>query len=222
MLSVFTQPVLRAVSVALLLWAFEDTFTTFEIQIWLPDFILGMNSIRIFCGWPIWADVTRYPGSDILIFSLSIDRQLIRITAWSKLGMPANKEKSGNKYTGSYFTVVKVSLLFKLWIMRQDFTSIYFDQWDNRLMYSSIFIRLIHVLISLPGVLISLPGVCVIRCLRSYHFGLVDSPTKGQWCGKCVSVMVSTCMIVLQIGYTRLLSINHNSIYSTVDFVSRV
>ena len=31
----------------------EDTFTTFATQIWLPDFILGINSVRIFCARPI-------------------------------------------------------------------------------------------------------------------------------------------------------------------------
>ena len=73
---------------------FECTFTTLEIQIWLPDFILGISSVRIFCAWPIWAEVTSYLGNDTVVSSLIIDRQLnIRITAWQKLGIHANEAR---------------------------------------------------------------------------------------------------------------------------------
>ena len=50
--------------------ATEHTFTTFEIQIWLPDFILGTNPLRTSCTWPIWAEVTRYLGNNIIISSV--------------------------------------------------------------------------------------------------------------------------------------------------------
>ena len=72
----------------------EDTFTTFEIPTWLPDFILGINPFRIFCAWSIWADVTYYLGNNAAISSLSFDRHLsIQISAWLKLGMHTNKAK---------------------------------------------------------------------------------------------------------------------------------
>ena len=72
----------------------EDTFTTFEIQIWLPEFILGIHSVRIFCAWPFCAEIIRYLGNDRVVSSLIIDRQLnIRITAWQKLGMRANEAR---------------------------------------------------------------------------------------------------------------------------------
>ena len=31
----------------------EDTFTTFEIQTWTPEFILGIKPFRIVCASPI-------------------------------------------------------------------------------------------------------------------------------------------------------------------------
>ena len=71
---------------------FEDTFTTFEIQTWLPDVILGINPFRIFCAWLVWAEVTYHLGKNKTVSSLSIDRHLnIQITAWLKLGMHTNK-----------------------------------------------------------------------------------------------------------------------------------
>ena len=55
----------------------EDIFTTFEIQIWLPEvFSREINLVNMFCAWPIWAEVTHYLGYNIVISSLSIDRQL--------------------------------------------------------------------------------------------------------------------------------------------------
>ena len=45
----------------------EDTLNTFKIQIWLPDFILGTNSLIIFCAWPIWADITCYLVNNTVI-----------------------------------------------------------------------------------------------------------------------------------------------------------
>ena len=88
--------------------------TTFEIQIWLPDFILGINPLRIFCAWPNWAEVICYLANDTVVSSLFIDRQLnIRIYAWKKWKYKLRRlEKIVNmapKYTGSYFTVAKVS-----------------------------------------------------------------------------------------------------------------
>ena len=75
-------------------------------------FFLGINLARIFCAWPIWAEVTHYPGNNTMISPLSINRQLkFRITARSKMGIHTKKlEKIGNKAimpTGSYFTRVK-------------------------------------------------------------------------------------------------------------------
>ena len=42
---------------------YKDTFTTFELQTWLPAFILGINSFRIFCAWAVWAEVTNHFGN---------------------------------------------------------------------------------------------------------------------------------------------------------------
>ena len=53
----------------------EDAFTTFEIQSWLPDFMLGINPFWIFCAWPVWVEVAHYIGNKIVISSLSIDGQ---------------------------------------------------------------------------------------------------------------------------------------------------
>ena len=49
--------------------------------------------IRIFCVWLIWTEVTLWFGNNTIISYLSIDRHSIniRITAWPKLGMHANK-----------------------------------------------------------------------------------------------------------------------------------
>ena len=68
----------------------EGTFTSFEIQIWLPDFILAINSIRIFCTWPNRAEVTHYIGSDFLF----INWQAVKHSE-SKLGMHANEARQG-------------------------------------------------------------------------------------------------------------------------------
>ena len=90
----------------------EDTFT--ETQTWLPAFMMGINTFRIFLAWPVWEDMTRDHWNNTVISSLSIYRQLkIRITAWPKLRTHTTKlQEIGNettKYTGSYFNVVKVS-----------------------------------------------------------------------------------------------------------------
>ena len=91
----------------------EDTFTTFEKQTWLPDFILGINPFRICCAWPVWAAVSYHLGKNKVVSSVSIDRHFnIKIIAWHKLGMHTKLQKIGNKtikYTGSYFTAVEVS-----------------------------------------------------------------------------------------------------------------
>ena len=64
----------------------KNAFTTFEIQTWLPDFILGLNPFRTFYAWPRGAEVARYLGNDTVISSLSTDRQLnFRAAAWPKL-----------------------------------------------------------------------------------------------------------------------------------------
>ena len=63
----------------------EDTFTTYEIQTWLPDIILGMDRFRNLTAWPVWVEVTGYIGNKTKISSLSIDRQLkFQLTAWQK------------------------------------------------------------------------------------------------------------------------------------------
>ena len=70
----------------------EDTVTTFWIQTWLPDFILGITPFRIFVTWPVKAEVTHYLQTKTVISSLSIDRQLnIRNNARPKLGIHAKK-----------------------------------------------------------------------------------------------------------------------------------
>ena len=52
--------------IVVLFWSvIEDTFTTFEIQTWLPDFIVGINPFQKACVWRIWAgvrEVTYYLG----------------------------------------------------------------------------------------------------------------------------------------------------------------
>ena len=64
---------------------YEDTFTTYEIQTWLPDIILGMDRFRNLTAWPVWVEVTGYIGNKTKISSLSIDRQLkFQLTAWQK------------------------------------------------------------------------------------------------------------------------------------------
>ena len=35
----------------------EDTFTIFEIQTWLSDFIMGITCLRNWTAWPVWAEV---------------------------------------------------------------------------------------------------------------------------------------------------------------------
>ena len=72
----------------------EDPFTSFEVLIWLPDIILGINPEINFCAWLIWAEVTRYLCNNTILSPASIDRLLnIRITAWPKLGIHANKAR---------------------------------------------------------------------------------------------------------------------------------
>ena len=78
----------------------------------MADLTLGINPIGIFCAWPIMAEVNRYLGNNTVISSLSINRHLnIRIATWSKLGMHTYKatEDKAMEYTGSYFTITKVS-----------------------------------------------------------------------------------------------------------------
>ena len=36
----------------------EDTLPIFKIQIWLPDFIVGLNRFRNLTAWPVWTEVT--------------------------------------------------------------------------------------------------------------------------------------------------------------------
>ena len=63
----------------------EDTFTTYELQTWLPDFILGMDRFRNLTACVLCVEVTGYIGNKTKISSLSIDRQLkFQITAWQK------------------------------------------------------------------------------------------------------------------------------------------
>ena len=58
--AIFAEKVIISTSSFLLFTFHEDTFTIFEIQTWLPDFILGISPFRIFCACPIWAEVTYY------------------------------------------------------------------------------------------------------------------------------------------------------------------
>ena len=68
-----------------IVWGMEDTFTTYEIQTWLADIILGMDRFRNLTAWPVWVEVTGYIGNKTKISSLSIDRQLkFQLTAWQK------------------------------------------------------------------------------------------------------------------------------------------
>ena len=70
----------------------EDTVTTYEIQIWLLDFIIREKTARYFSAWPCWAEAAL--RNDIVISSLLIDRQLnTRITAWPKLGIHTNEAR---------------------------------------------------------------------------------------------------------------------------------
>ena len=54
----------------------EDTFTIFEIQTWLPDFIMGITCLRNWTAWSIWAEEPVTFGNKTKLSSLSIDRQL--------------------------------------------------------------------------------------------------------------------------------------------------
>ena len=38
----------------------EDTFAVFEIQTWLPDFIMGIGPFGIFVAWPIGEEIRGY------------------------------------------------------------------------------------------------------------------------------------------------------------------
>ena len=38
----------------------KETFNSFEIEIWLPDFIMGMNNLKNLTVWPVWAELTKY------------------------------------------------------------------------------------------------------------------------------------------------------------------
>ena len=78
--------------------AIEDTFT-FQIQTWLPDFMVEIRPVRIFCASPIWAEIISFLGNNTIIHSLSIDRQLnTRITALPKLGIHTKLEKIGKNH----------------------------------------------------------------------------------------------------------------------------
>ena len=84
----------------------NNTFTEFEIQTWLPDFILEINSSRVFCAWPVCAEVIYYLRKNKVVYSLSIDTHL----NWECTQITL--QKIGNKtikYPGSYFTVVELS-----------------------------------------------------------------------------------------------------------------
>ena len=54
----------------------EDTFTIFEIQSWLPDFIIGLNRFKKLTAWPVWKEVTCHIENKTKLSSLSIDSQL--------------------------------------------------------------------------------------------------------------------------------------------------
>ena len=72
----------------------EDTFTTFDIQTWLPDLILGINPFGIISASSVRPEVFRCLGNNKVISSLSIDRQLLfRITAWQTLRIQDNKAR---------------------------------------------------------------------------------------------------------------------------------
>ena len=74
----------------------EDTFTTFEIQTWLPDFIWRINSFRVFCAWPVWAEVTCYLGNNTVISSSPINiHQNVKTTAPPNMNVIKWKHSSG-------------------------------------------------------------------------------------------------------------------------------
>ena len=87
-------------------WVTEDTFITFEYKI---GCLIGIRAFGIFLAWSVWAKVCCYVGKNTVISSVSVDRQLrYRIYIQTKLQKTRYKAKG---YTGSYFTVVKVSSL---------------------------------------------------------------------------------------------------------------
>ena len=67
--------------IVILFWSIiEDTFTTFEIQTWLPDFIVGINPFQKVCVWRIWAgvkEVTYYFGRTQWFLLSSINWQIL-------------------------------------------------------------------------------------------------------------------------------------------------
>ena len=66
----------------------KDTFNTFEILRWLPNFHLGVNPFGNLNTWPVWIEATRYIGDNKVLSSLSfVMRSKMRITAWPKLGI---------------------------------------------------------------------------------------------------------------------------------------
>ena len=70
----------------------DDTFTIVEIQIGLPDFIMGINRFRNLPAWAVLVEVTCYIGNKTKIPSLRIDNQLkFQITAWPNFGNKATK-----------------------------------------------------------------------------------------------------------------------------------
>ena len=118
----------------------EDTFTTFEIQTWLPDFILRINPFRIFCAWSVWAEVTNYHGNNTVIFFFNYWQALIRTkNCLTQLGNTHQQHLSRlgiRPYsTHSYFTVVKVSSSWKMYMYIHIYIYIYIYIYVYGLLY---------------------------------------------------------------------------------------
>ena len=81
----------------------ENTYTIFEIQTWLPDFIMGITRLRNWTAWSVWAEepVTLGIRQNFILYSLFICGQLefktTKITACTKLGNKA--AENGRPYS---------------------------------------------------------------------------------------------------------------------------
>ena len=99
-------------------------------------FILGINPVRKFGIWPIWADLTRYFENNKVISILSNDRQSnIWIIAWPELGKHIFKARPDDVIKRKHF---RRNWPFVRGIHRFPVNSPHKGQWRGALMFSLI------------------------------------------------------------------------------------
>ena len=49
----------------------EDIYTIFQIQIWLPDFIMGIDEFMNLTARSVWAEIPCYVGNKTIIYLLT-------------------------------------------------------------------------------------------------------------------------------------------------------